>query len=542
MTFSQTTKYISLGNTTIFQGSDITLNAKQLEGDGFKIVTKGSNIIINGVTERSVYYGAIELLRQLVNYDIYAVGVEYFDKNVTDLALPDFDITDVGDIIYRICGTAPVRGDKKTRDKMRMYMDNECFLVVNGSGVHNSTVPEFHDWGYFPYNEYAESHPDFFSQDFKELCYTAHGNEKEYALMQEIALQRMKDAIIADPTKNILSFTQSDFTTSNCKCDYCQEAKEHYGSDSAAYLIFVNKVVKELNKWIEQENIRDIYVCSFAYNWSFDPPTIEPVPEELQLEENYTIFVAPIQADYFSPLNKGGNVGFGNTLEQWADYVNHVMVWLYSTHFTNLLTPFPNFDSMQETYSFLIDQGTMFVLEEGNAANAQPGFTTLKTWLQGKLMWNVNSDYNALLDDFFNKYFDLASAPMRQIFDEMRLWTKHQTSAIGLKGNCLSNNKLGEAATWPLGILEKWMDLTDQACKNIEIYKHSDPELYNELYKRIALEGLCFKYLIITNYSSYYQPSEILEMKKAVKNDSALVGFSYWGSGQISDLFRMWGI
>ena len=544
--YSENSKYISLGNTSIFRGAGIEIDGELLEGDGFRIVTKGSNIVINGVSDRAVYYGAYELLKQLIHYEYFGINCEVYDKNVRDLDLPDFDITDVADFLYRICGTAPIRGDVAARNKFRMYMDNETLLTVNGSGCHNSTVPEMLDKGYFPYNEYAEKNPEFFSQDFKELCYTAHGKSDSYKKMQEIALERMKTAILEDPSKNIITFTQSDYTASNCKCASCQAAKEKYGSDSAAYLIFVNSVVRELNKWIAENNIRKIYVASFAYNWSFDPPTISPVPDELKLEDNYTIFVAPISADYFVPFTDASNSGFSSTLEKWAEFVNNVMVWEYTTHFTNFLTPFPDFDTMQENLKFFYDKGTMYVLAEGQATtSSQSGFNMLKLYLQGKLMWNVSYDYNELLDGFFKNYYAEANEPMRQLFDELRLWTRHQHDAIGLKGNCLANNKLSEAATWPRELLERWIGLTEQAVKKIERHKTTDPALYNELYKRIVLESIAYRYLLITNYNSYYQANELLSMKLAFRDYCSLTGVTqiYGGSGgAMSLIYSAWGI
>ncbi len=547
LTYAEDTKYISLGNTTIFEGSGIVLNSEQLEGDGFRIVTKGQNIIINGINDYAVYYGAYELLAQLIDYDFYGWGAEYYETNVTDLALPDFDITDVGDFVYRVVGTAHVRGTQRDRARMRMESDSKIFMPVNGAGAHNSVCPEpgFRDKGYFPLETYGTGGTNprpFYSTSENELCYTAHGDPDVYAEMQAIALDRMKTAILENPTMSYLTFTQSDISSGNCGCDACMESKEYYGSESAAYVIFVNKVVKELNKWREAEGIRHVYVASFAYNWSFEPPTKNLDAEELQVEDNYCVFVAPINSDFFNPINETSNVGTAATIKNWSNIVDNVMVWTYTTYFSNLLLPFCDFDNLQETFSYYLDNKVMYSFCEGTLKFIQPGFTVLKVWLQGKLMWNVNSDYEALLDEFFTNYYDMAGDPMRQIFDELRLWMRHLSTEEGLKGNCLHNGKFDEAETWPKQLLDKWVMLIDQAVKNIESYKYSNSDLYNKLYKRIALEAVTFKYLIITHHSSAYTPNQVLDMKLSFRSDCNTVGLSDWGGGKIVDLLKKWGI
>ena len=55
-------KYISIGNTTLLEETGITIDAKELNQDGFIMKTVGRNLYIAGANNRGVLYGVYDFL------------------------------------------------------------------------------------------------------------------------------------------------------------------------------------------------------------------------------------------------------------------------------------------------------------------------------------------------------------------------------------------------------------------------------------------------------------------------------------------------
>lgn len=83
----------------------------------------------------------------------------------------------------------------------------------------------------------------------------------------------------------------------------------------------------------------------------------------------------------------------------------------------------------------------------------------------------------------------------------------------------------------------------DKAYENIEVYRESDRERYKQLYDRITLESIQFRYILISLYGSQYTDAELLDMKYAFKADAEHLGLRFYVENiPLEDLWKRWMI
>ena len=84
-------KYISLGETTLFEQSGIEIDKEKLGDSGYVIKTVGDSIFICGAKKLGSLYGVYELLKHTVGYEYYSFDEIYLDK-VSSVNLLDFNV------------------------------------------------------------------------------------------------------------------------------------------------------------------------------------------------------------------------------------------------------------------------------------------------------------------------------------------------------------------------------------------------------------------------------------------------------------------
>lgn len=89
---------------------------------------------------------------------------------------------------------------------------------------------------------------------------------------------------------------------------------------------------------------------------------------------------------------------FRKDLVDWGKICNEILVWDYVIQFQNLVSPFPNFSTMQDNINFYIanNVSAVFVKEIGKRGE----FAELRGYLLAKLLWNPQCDMKQEMDDF----------------------------------------------------------------------------------------------------------------------------------------------
>jgi hypothetical protein len=91
---------------------------------------------------------------------------------------------------------------------------------------------------------------------------------------------------------------------------------------------------------------------------------------------------------------------------------------------------------------------------------------------------------------------------------------------------------MAQESSWPDNLLQQILAKFDEAFDAIEIYKTSNPALYETLYNRILLETLSLRWLRAEIYGKYYGDLKS-EWMTSIYNDAKSLGMTHFG-GQTS--------
>ena len=268
-----------------------------------------------------------------------------------------------------------------------------------------------------------------------------------------------------------------------------------------------------------------------------------PIDETVKLHEDLAVMYAPVNANYAYPFTAKVNESVKNNVEEWNAVTDNLLAWTYSTYPLHAFMMADSFEVMQENYKLLINNGAMSILDQ--EANWQKkvstGWSHAKLYVMSKLMWNVELNMEELLDDFFANYFDVASDTMRDLFETDREWMRHIYGDLGSTGSIFEDMLKTEYYSYP--VLKQAMNQIDKAYEDIEVYKESNPERYKQLYDRITLESMQYRYILINLYSTEYGANEVLNMKYEFRHDVERLGITtYQENKYISELWASWGI
>ncbi len=517
LTFNTNAKYISLGETTLFEGSGMTVDVNELNRDGYKIKRYGNTVVIGAAREIGYLYGAYEFLSYQFDFEAYAADEVYYKK--TDKAyLADFDVVDVpsfrgrvtdGPMQFDTYGSMLLRFRNNTvRTEAYDYGDSKTFAPG-----HSETYMEI-----LPSSKYTNPgdpdnyHPEWFSNATLQICLT---NEELIEEFTKNCIEIVKN----NPEADYLNISQND-GDGWCKCAECQAEQTQYMV--SGYMVrFVNKIVKNVEEWrLENQPQRDLKYAMFAYASSLMPPTVydEDKKEYKEIDpsvvphEKISVRLTALNACYSHAFNDAScstNVNQLSYMKGWraisAEDIK-MTIYDYCANYHNYLIFFDTYAGLKENLKTYQELGINEIYRQNSTGSAVKTMGALETYLMGKLMWNVDEDLNELMDNFFTHYYKSAAPYMRKYFDHMRNYIawKNANSSGGFHMMCYDTYSpdLNKAYTWPIRVLEQAQDYLQQALNATQL---GDDEAENTvLYDRVLTEIACSKYLLAINYKEYY--------------------------------------
>ena len=533
-TWSDTAKYISLGNTSLLENAEIEVSEAELGMQGYEIHTVGQSVFVASVGGLGALYGTYDLLGRLVGYEQFTANCYSLDTDVTELALPDFDIKEIPDFEWRVASYGAAFTNSVFRERMRMFHDQEIYIsnaqvhtmlrTILPTKTHDEGLKNKYDNGTLE-GDYEEDHPDWFMDSKQQLCYTAHGDEDEYeALIAEI-VESCKKLILSDPDHDYISLSQMDVNVW-CSCDACSALKNKYGTNAASQIILVNDVAERVEKWLKDEQVgRDIQFVVFAYHQTEKAPavrnsdgTYSAIDNEVILRENVSVQIAPISANYIDSIYSEDNVTLYNLTESWLPCAKSFAYWGYDCYFGSYLTPYNTYGSMQDAMIRLHEINAKIIWMQGayNLRN-QTGFDDVKTYLWSKLMWDRYANVNELIQNFFDNVYQEAGQDMYNAFLQMRIGMELQKTKNLDKG--IWQKPTTSTEWWDKRMMEQMLETFESAKMKIESYQFSDPKRYQVMMDSIVKESIFPRYLLIEAYASTYSNTELLEMKTTFRAD-----------------------
>lgn len=549
---SNNKKCIYIGETKAAKKAGVEPKYEEVKYNGFVIKQIDENVYLKGYSDVGTRNSVYEFLEYAFDYECYAADEIRLTetKNAKMLA---YDIMVNPSIDWREGNYGEIVYNHTLGYRMRFNNTEEIF--VTGHLTHNSMKiidPTKYDWTSDKYKDwFSNSTWKGFLADGTEcptqLCYS---NDK----MCEEYTKNLIELIKTANAPNMLMGMEDNLEW--CTCDKCTKSKEKYGTDSAVIVKFVNKVQKGVDEWFAKNRPGEepTHLVVFAYYSTVNPPatydaktqTYTPIDDSVILNERSGIMFAPITAEYDIPFedSKVDDInGPNGQVTGWTSITKNIYAWTYSLFPSSGLLFFDSVETMQQNYSFLANNGCQMLLDQTDMyqQNINSGFSRVKAYVMSKLQWDTSLNLNELLDDFFVNYFDVASETMQSLFNQEREWLTYiykNTEATGRISDYLVEDKY-----WSFNQLESYMDMIDKAFKDIEPLRETDMARYSKLYNRILLEGMQFRYIILSVYGTEFTEDELLEQRKEFKYDFEKLGLTTYGENKdINDLWNDWGI
>ena len=441
----------------------------------------------------------------------------------------------------------------------------------------------------------CEEHRSWFSDDAEmtQGCFTARGDKEEYALMVEHYVDKVLNFMKVSSTENIV-IGQMDVIggdrVSRCGCAACDASFEYYGSSySGATLSFLNDVSAGVDAYLASDQgkaefgeNRTIHIIMLVYGAMIRPPiemgtggnyafdengkgigkqqkwfnleedgtiTVEDVldengnPKQISCGENVELLYCPASANYVHSFYEAENASFSSMVQGWAGLGGSFYVWLYEVNFFLYLYPYNSWDSMLENMRYFKNTGANHLYYQGlyeNTNNA--AFDTLRTYICSKGLFDVNVDYEELLDKYFKYQYGPAGNIMREYFDQI---TQQCRAMESYTGGGIHSYDLANKIVWPEGLLRHWIGMLDDAFAAIAPLAKTDPSYHETLRKNILVETIFPRYVLCTEYANTasFSAETLREMRRQFVADFNALGMTtHQEHTTIADVFNAWDL
>ncbi len=467
-------KIISVGETTALKKANIAPLWEKIGSEGYELHTVGKSLYLAGRDEGAIN-GAYELLYHLVGFRQYNAHYCSLSKE-NEGYLPDLSVREVPDFSHRVASYGSTFLREQPRRRMRTTTLDEIF--IEGGGVHNilrTILPSDTSKMQF---DYRIDHPKWFSEDEgNQLCYTARGDDNEYARLVEEIAKKVKEMLEKDKEHGVFSITQMD-NADWCGCNACSRIISECGSAFATQVPLINDIVESLDGYLKEQN-REVEFVLFSYQASATPPTV--LPEKLN--DKVSVWVAPVSANYVD-----GEEEIATTLSEWNKHAKSVWFWGYDTFFHSYLTPYNTYGSMQEILTSAKRESVSLVWMQGSYnASESTGFDDLKNYLYSRLTWNAEEKIDELIDDYFTAVYREGAEDMKRAFDLLLAEFDAQKSK-NLPTSIWTVTV--DSEWWSKDAMEEMLALMDSAKEKVKASLLQDPEFYEIVTKNINRERI----------------------------------------------------
>ena len=356
-----------------------------LRPDGFLIATSTGNLYISGGGARGVIYGVVHLLEKYFGCRRYSPTAEVFPPR-DDLAVGClFEVDTPVNEVRIVNGDFAL--DPDYRDWMRLHTQADLY----GAGYYVHTFQKL-----VPWPTLFASHPEYFAlMKGKRIIDQPCLSRPE---VFEIAVAKLREEMAAQPDKTIWSVSQND-NSSYCQCPECQKIIEEEGSPAGPILRFVNRVAALFP---------DKTISTLAYQYSRPAPRLtRPLP-------NVEVMLCTIELDRSRPIvDAPSSASFVRDIEDWSRICGRLYLWDYTVNFSHHVSPFPNLHVLQPNIRFFAGHGVRRHFQQSNTG-AGHEFSELKSFLLARLLWDPETDADAVMREFLDGYYGKAGWFIRQ--------------------------------------------------------------------------------------------------------------------------------
>jgi hypothetical protein len=397
---------IYLGRTS---AAEDVVAFKKIRDDGYCIATRGDALFIAGAHGRSTVYGVYDFLDRYLGCKKFDGGPAYVPSSPT--VGVDGGIHDVQEpaFLYRQ-SYYPPSSDPEYLEWHRLHQFEDLWGV----------------WGhsYFkfvPPAAYFGAHPEYFAlvdgrRRPTQLCLS---NDTVFRLTVDYLRAKMA----RNPDALYWSISAND-AGGFCTCDRCRRADALDGGPQGSLIRFVNRVAAQFP---------DKIMTTLAYGYASHAP-LHTVPSS-----NVYIMLSSIDAPRQTPL--ASTASFCAYVDAWARLTPHLMLWDYTTQFTNYVAPFPDYANLQPNLQYALARSIRGVFEQGSG-ETYGDMAEYNSYIQAALLWNPDADVHRLTAGFCDGYYGAAAGPfIARYLSELSGGLTRSGRSLDIYGNPINEYK-----------------------------------------------------------------------------------------------------
>ncbi len=372
----------------------------QVRRDGYVVKVRNGRAGLRGWRDVGTVYGAYALLRQ-VGVSFYAPTCETVPE-IGNLTIPDCKLTARPHYEFR-----HMTGSLKLGQTPADDVGDPWEIGEPGSLVHAADY-------LVPFDKYGEEHPEYFAlqKDGQRLHRDPNATRFDVHLclsnedVRRISAERLLALIEAQPDRTFFGVSQGD-GFAWCECEACKALDPQPGEMTDRLVDYVNSVAREVSK-----RYPDKRILTLAYTNATSPPPTNVMPEP-----NVMLQYCPYphrtecqNHDLTHPKNKQGL----EDLEGWIGKCpDNMYIFDYPRGYKIWYEPFGSFWAMKSKLDFYVAGGIRGIYYCG----VPNEFRDLFVWVQSRLLWEPESDVEALIKEFMAAYYGAGAPQVRAYFD-----------------------------------------------------------------------------------------------------------------------------
>lgn len=539
ISYDENAYYISVGETTLLEQSNIEVSRDELGAEGLKICNRGRQIFLTGAESDGTLYAAYEFLAKEIGFEVYYIDEIYYRQEaaVPVYAYNDYvSVPDISEGRWVGCGMFKSFAESSLMRFQYGYADGSFNSEGNIWGLWSHSLPYLNIT-----KENYPDHPEWFYGS-SQVCFS------QMSLADEVA-RKIIEKIPETPNGKYWQIGDGD-SNSSCNCADCQKNRELYGSQGGVLMVFLNRVGELVDEWMTENNIdREILILGLAYEGTSTPPSrynettgeYEPINEKVRARSNVGMMYAPItDCTHHSYMDERcyDHQTRIDKMKGWAAVCpDNLSLWLYNTNFRDYFLPFNDWGGIKDDAELYEELGVEYIFSQ-SCKNGRTSFDALRLYLRSKLWWDSSLDYNTLFDNFFINYYKSASEEMLDYFEliQAHYITLYQSvggsrAQVGC-GNCFDSPQYYGMGNWSYEYLMKAKELLQKAYDAVENSEESE-SVKEKLRERIRVEEVHIDGYLWNYYSTFYSKDAYEALEDTFMDDCARFGISYWNESTV---------
>ena len=324
--------------------------------------------------------------------------------------------------LMTVCYTnQPIADRFLIRRGQNLLNHSRQFSFLNKAGNEGKGNHSLHK--FIPPQKYFKTNPEFFTMDKKgkrvpgsQLCFASKGLRKE---MTKNVISHCKSSALKKISKDHsvwIEVSAMDAPGKFCFCSGCKALEEKYRTPCGAFFEYLAELSLEVKK-----EIPGAMVATLLYR----KEQTEKPPANLKMPENFLGIFAPVDANFFAPMDHSSSTDTLKNLRAWCKTASNVWVWYYPDSYGIGNMPFSGLRRSIRDLQLMIDAGITGTFFEHDVTPINSlNFSELESYCFLKMFAGDKTDPEQMIKEFITLYYGKAAPMVEKYFNELENYLK----------------------------------------------------------------------------------------------------------------------